>query len=214
MLDKSEATSPWYETIEDHVSLIYGHVGLTRVERDLPRLYPTLPALVLRKRLSQMALSDDQITLIDCPPTLSLLTVNALVASSWYVVPVESGSKYSLDGYEDLDDLIQDVKDVNADLRLLGVLVTKHDGRRNVCKAMRAAIERRFGEAVFQATIVHSTRIQEAEAKKKTIFQHDRQSTGARDFMELGREILGRLDLAPRAGRAEDSSEVLEVEES
>lgn len=213
MLDKLEAISPWYETIEDNVSLIYGHVGLTRVERDLPRIYPTLPALVLRKRLSQMALTDDQVTLIDCPPTLSLLTVNALVASSWYIVPVESGSKYSLDGYEDLDDLIKDVKDVNADLQLLGVLVTKHDGRRNVCKAMRAAIGRRFGEAVFEATIVHSTRIQEAEAKKKTIFQHDRQSTGARDFMELGREVLDRLGLAPRSGRIKGEPEIPEIEE-
>jgi chromosome partitioning protein len=68
-----------------------------------------MPGNVLRKRLSQMALSDDHLILLDCPPSLSLLTVNALVASDCCLIPIESGSKYSLDGYEDLEELIRDV---------------------------------------------------------------------------------------------------------
>lgn len=195
MSDKSDIASPWYDTIEENVQLIYGHVQMTKVERELPRIHMTIPAMVLRRRLSRMALNEDQIVLIDCPPTLSLLTVNALVASDHYLVPMESGSKYSLDGYEDLEELIQDVKDVNQDLNLLGILITKHDGRKNVCKAMRSAIERRFGEKVFKTTIVAGVKIQEAESQKKSVFQLDRQSTGARDFMDLGREVLARLKL-------------------
>jgi chromosome partitioning protein len=198
MLDKAPAPpAPWYDTIEDHVQLIYSHVQLTRVERDLPRMSITMPGNVLRKRLSQMALADDHVILLDCPPSLSLLTVNALVASDYCLIPVESGSKYSLDGYEDLEELIRDVRDVNPKLDILGVLITRHDGRKNVCKAMKAAIERRFGEKVFHAAISSSAKIQEAEASKRTIFQHDRQSTGARDFMDLGREVLARLQLQP-----------------
>lgn len=68
MLDTFDAAAPWYETIEQNVQLIYGHVQLTKVERELPRISMTMPALVLRKRLSQMALAEDQIVLIDCPP--------------------------------------------------------------------------------------------------------------------------------------------------
>jgi len=113
---------------------------------------------------------------------------------------MESGSKYSLDGYEDLEELIRDVKDVNQDLDILGVLITKHDGRKNVCKAMKAAIERRFRDKVFKTSIVSAAKIQEAETTKKTVFQLDRQSTGARDFMELGREVLSRLGLKIMAG--------------
>lgn len=205
MLDKVvPPPAPWYDTIEDHVQLVYGHVQLTKVERDLPRMSITMPGNVLRKRLSHMALNDDSIVLLDCPPSLSLLTVNALVASDYCLIPIESGSKYSLDGYEDLEELIRDVRDVNPKLDILGVLITRHDGRKNVCKAMKAAIERRFGEQVFHTAITSSAKIQEAEASKRTIFQHDRQSNGARDFMALGREVLARLQLQPGSSSLEE----------
>src|SRR5688572_9662638 len=82
---------------------------------------------------------------------------------------------------------------------------TKHDGRKNVCKAMKAAIERRFQEKVFSTTIVSAAKIQEAESTKKTVFQLDRQSTGARDFMELGREVLARLKLQPTDAENHDA---------
>src|SRR5262244_1667893 len=207
ILDKSEPVAPWYETIEENVQLLYGHVQLTKVERDLLRISMTMPALILRKRLFCMALADDQIVLLDCPPSLSLLTVNALVASDYCIIPMESGSKYSLDGYEDLEELIRDARDVNPDLDILGVLITKHDGRKNVCKAMKAAIERRFEAKVFSVAITSSAKIQEAEASKRTIFQHDRQSTGARDFMDLGREVLARLQLQPTPSALEESEQ-------
>ena len=142
-----------------------------------------------------MALAENHFILLDCPPSLSLLTVNALVASNACLIPIELGSKYSLDGFEDLEELIRDVRDVNPQLDILGVLITRHDGRKNVCKAMRIAIERRFGAKVFQTAITSSAKIQEAEASKRSIFQHDRQSNGSRDFMELGREVLTRLQL-------------------
>src|SRR5262249_45052894 len=116
-------------------------------------------------------------------------------------------SKYSLDGYEDLEELIRDVRDVNPHLDVLGILITRHDGRKNVCKAMKAAIERRFAEKVFQTAITSSAKIQEAEANKRTIFQHDRQSNGARDFMDLGREILARLRLQPNPASTEEHAD-------
>jgi chromosome partitioning protein len=187
------SSSPWYDTIEDDVTLIYGHIFLTKVERLMMSM--AMPGLALRARLEQMALGNEQIVLIDCPPSLSLLTVNALVASQSCIIPLESGSKYSLDGYEDLEELIKDVKLVNTDLDILGFLINRHDGRKKLHNAMSDVIRRRFGAKVFRTTVTPSVKIEETSTIKKTIFQHDRKSTGARDFMELGREVLVRLGL-------------------
>lgn len=205
-LDKEDHVSPWHETNEKDVSLIYGHVSLTRVERDLPRLYITSPGTVLKNKLAAMATGDIEFVLIDCPPSLSMLTANALVAADYLIVPMESGSKYSLDGYSDLEELVRDVKSGggNPRLDLLGVLCTRHDGRKNLCKAMRTVIENRFGDRVFSTSISASVKIQEAEAAKKTIFAHDRQGTVAREFMELGREVVSRLKLT-ESTESEDS---------
>jgi len=207
-LDKETHVSPWHDTNEKDVSLIYGHVSLTRVERDLPRLYITAPGTVLRNKLAAMATGDIEFVLIDCPPSLSMLTANALVAADYLIVPMESGSKYSLDGYSDLEELVRDVKSGggNPKLDLLGVLCTRHDGRKNLCKAMRTVIENRFGDRVFSTSISASVKIQEAEAAKKTIFAHDRQGTVAREFMELGREVLSRLKLT-ESTESEDALE-------
>ena len=72
------------------------------------------------------------------------------------------------------------------------------------CWQTLSTIERRFGDKVFRAAISSSAKIQEAEASKRTIFQHDRQSTGARDFMDLGREVLARLQLQPTLSALEE----------
>src|SRR5215510_9254570 len=188
--------SPWYDTIEDDVTLIYGHISLTKVERVM--MSNAMPGLALRALLEHMALGSDQVVLIDCPPSLSLLTVNALVASEACIIPLESGSKYSLDGYEDLEELIRDVKMVNARLDILGFLINRYDGRKKLHQAMSDVIRRRFSEKVFQTTVTPSVKVEETSTIKKTIFQHDRKSTGARDFMELGREVLSRLGLVPQ----------------
>jgi chromosome partitioning protein len=194
--------SPWYDTIEDDVTLIYGHISLTKVERLMMSM--AMPGLVLRSKLEQMALGNDHLVLIDCPPSLSLLTVNALVASHSCIIPLESGSKYSLDGYEDLEELIRDVAVVNTRLDILGFLINRYDGRKKLHQAMCDVIRRRFGTRVFQTNITPSVKVEETSTIKKTIFQHDRKSTGARDFMELGREVLTRLGLEPATTLRDD----------
>jgi len=189
----ADTVSPWYDTIESDVSLIYGNIQLSPVERQL--ISRTIPHLALRSRLDNLALGADQIILIDCPPSLSLLSVNALAASASVLIPLASGDKYSLDGYSDLLDVITDVQAVNPQLHVLGVLITRHHGRKNIHSAMSATIRKRFPNTVFQTPITQCVKLEELSTVKKNIFQHDRKSTGARDYMHLGREVLDRLGL-------------------
>jgi chromosome partitioning protein len=137
----------------------------------------------------------ERIVLIDCPPSLSLLTVNSLVAADSYLVPLESGSTFSMDGYEDLEELVEEVRTVNSSLRMLGILINQYDGRKTIHREMFEAVSARFGELVLKPTIKFTAKIEEAPAVKKSIFQHDRKSPSAADFMDLGREILRRLGI-------------------
>jgi chromosome partitioning protein len=184
--------TPWHETIEKNVSLIYGHISLTKVERQLTSA--GMPQFRLRNQLQRMAIGE-RIVLIDCPPSLSLLTVNSLVAADSYLVPLESGSTFSMDGYEDLEELVEEVRTVNSSLRMLGILINQYDGRKTIHREMFEAVSARFGELVLKPTIKFTAKIEEAPAVKKSIFQHDRKSPSAADFMDLGREILRRLGI-------------------
>jgi chromosome partitioning protein len=184
--------APWHDTIEKNVSLIYGHISLTKVERQLTSA--GMPQFRLRNQLQRMAIGE-RIVLIDCPPSLSLLTVNALVAADSYLVPLESGSTFSMDGYEDLEELVEEVRTVNSTLRMLGILINQYDGRKTIHREMLEAVSTRFGDLVFKPTIKLTAKIEEAPAVKKTIFQHDRKSPSAADFMDLAREVLKRLGL-------------------
>jgi chromosome partitioning protein len=92
-------------------------------------------------------------------------------------------------------------------LDIVGFLINRYDGRKKLHQAMSDVIRRRFGEKVFNTTVTPSVKIEETSTIKKTIFQHDRKSTGARDFMELGREVLSRLGLVP-ARQADDEAEM------
>lgn len=163
--------APWHDTIEKNVSLIYGHISLTKVERQLTSA--GMPQFRLRNQLQRMAIGE-RIVLIDCPPSLSLLTVNALVAADSYLVPLESGSTFSMDGYEDLEELVEEVRTVNSALRMLGIIINQYDGRKTIHREMFEAVSTRFKDLVLKPTIKLTAKIEEAPAVKKTIFQHDR----------------------------------------
>ena len=153
--------------------------------------------LTLRQRLRRMSLEDHNIVLIDCPPSLSYLTVNALVASRYCLIPFASGSRFSFDGFDLVENLIGEIQAYNEDLDILGVLLNMHDGRKKIHRAMLGSIKQKFGPKAFDSTISPSVKLEETSAEGKSIFQHDRKSTGARDFMALGREVLSRLGLEP-----------------
>lgn len=185
------------------ISLIGANIKLASIDNALrnPERYPQ-PIQQLQRKLDDEELGFDFI-LLDTPPSLSILTMNGLAASDHLIIPMESGSQFSFEGIEDLMDIISVVKTVRPVLNILGVLVTKHDRRQNVCRAVFSSITNRFGSEVFRTTITASTAARKAEFKGESVIQHDRKSTAAKDYIDLAREILERLNMKPEQAASE-----------
>ena len=129
---------------------------------------------------------------IDCPPTLGLLTVNALVAATHLLIPIQS-SYFALEGTDDLLETIEKVRvRPSPALRILGVVITMHDKRTALARDIRAQIQKVFGEKVFKTVITKSVRLEESPAYKESIFTFAPESTGATEYYRLCEEVIDR----------------------
>jgi chromosome partitioning protein len=129
---------------------------------------------------------------IDCPPTLGLLTVNALVAATHLLIPIQS-SYFALEGTDDLLETIEKVRvRPNPALRILGVVITMHDKRTALARDIRTQIQKVFGEKVFKTVITKSVRLEESPAYKESIFTFAPGSTGATEYYRLCEEVIDR----------------------
>jgi len=131
---------------------------------------------------------------IDCPPALGLLTVNALVAATHLLIPIQS-SYFALEGTDDLLETIEKVRQrPNPALRILGVVITMHDKRTALGRDIREQIQKVFGGKVFKTVISKSVRLEESPAYKESIFTFAPESTGATDYYSLCEEVIERVE--------------------
>jgi len=129
---------------------------------------------------------------IDCPPALGLLTVNALVAATHLLVPIQS-SYFALEGTDDLLETVEKVRSrANPALQILGVVITMHDKRTSLARDIRDQIQRVFGTKVFRTTISKSVRLEESPAYKESIFTFAPDSSGATEYYSLCEEVIDR----------------------
>ncbi len=129
---------------------------------------------------------------IDCPPALGLLTVNALVAATHLLIPIQS-SYFALEGTDDLLETIEKVRArPNPALRILGVVITMHDKRTALARDIRTQIQKVFGGKVFKTVITKSVRLEESPAYKESIFTFAPNSAGASEYYRLCEEVIDR----------------------
>jgi chromosome partitioning protein len=129
---------------------------------------------------------------IDCPPALGLLTVNALVAATHLLIPIQS-SYFALEGTDDLLETVEKVRArANPGLRILGVVITMHDRRTALARDIRAQIDKVFGGKVFKTVITKSVRLEESPAYKESIFSFAPESSGATEYYRLCEEVMDR----------------------
>lgn len=146
----------------------------------------------LKDKIDVIASAYDYVV-IDTPPTLGLITVNALVASDYLIVPIQP-SYFALEGTDDLLDTVDKVKArPNPNLKVMGVLITLLDKRTTLARDIHEQIKGVFGEKVFETVISKSVRLEESPAYKESIFTFAPNSSGAVEYTRLCEEVMRRV---------------------
>ena len=173
----------------ENLDLLPSRINLAKLERQL---VSELDAQFRLKDKLDAITAQYDITIIDTPPTLGLITVNALVAATHLIIPIQS-SYFALEGTDDLLETIERIKArPNPQLEVLGVVVTLHDRRTTLSRDIYDQICQVFGEKVFETTISKSVRLEESPAYRESIFTFAPASSGATEYASLCDEVIRR----------------------
>ena len=177
----------WRQTHVDNLWLLPANNDLAVAEIDLSQMSQR------EFRLSQ-AIKDTNFDyiLIDCPPSLGLLTINALTASNLVLIPVQA-EYYAMEGLSQLLGTVQAVRaSTNPGIELLGIAITMFDKRNSLSEQVQKELAGYFGDKLFKTEVPRNVRLAEAPSYGRTIYDHDRWSKGARAYKALVNEILDR----------------------
>ena len=192
MVNDSVAKDVVLKTDVPNLDLIPSHIDLVGAEIEMIN-YPNREG-VLKKVLEPIRNEYDFIV-IDCSPSLGLITVNALVAADSVAVPVQT-EFFALEGLGKLLNTIKIVQNrLNPGLQIEGILMTMYDGRLRLCNQVVAEVRRHFEEMVFSSIIHRNTRLSEAPSFGKPVILYDADSKGAINYLNLAKEILQKNDL-------------------
>lgn len=188
LLEKTTVAEAITEAPTIGVDVITANANLAAAELDLAER----PEREFALKQALTGLTYDYV-LIDCPPALGLLTINALVAAKWVFIPVQA-EYYALEGLGQLLDVMQRVRNgLNPDLELLGVCATMYDSRTSLAESVYAELKKHFGVKLCKTVIPRNVRLAEAPSYGKTILEHDKWSKGARAYKQLAQEIDSRI---------------------
>lgn len=182
---KSGKDFPVYKNKEG-LEIVPSCLDLSAIESEL--INEPGRELILRSLLANIRERYDYI-LIDCPPSLSLLSLNALTASDGIIIPMQA-QYLAMRGMDKLVNIINKVKSrINPSLSIYGILITMYDGRTNLNKSISEVVEETFHGKVFSSYIRNNISLAEAQANGKDIFHYDSKCNGAADYMNLCNEL-------------------------
>jgi len=176
---------------QTHVAQLY----VIAANNDLAAAELDLAQMPQREfRLQQLLLNNTfDYIIIDCPPSLGMLTINALTAASHVLIPVQA-EYYALEGLSQLLSTVQAVRaSTNPSIDLLGIAVTMFDKRNSLSEQVQKELQEYFGDKLFKTEVPRNVRLAEAPSYGRTIYDHDRWSKGSRAYKGLVKEIIERI---------------------
>ena len=193
IIDQVDPNKVIVETETPNLFLIPAHIDLVGAEIEMINL-PEREQMM--RRLLAPIKDDYDFTIIDCSPSLGLVTVNSLTASDSVIIPVQC-EYFALEGLGKLLNTIKIVQNrLNPDLDIEGILLTMFDTRLRLSKQVVEEVKMHFQDMVFNTIINRNTRLSEAPSFGKTIVMYDANSTGAINYLNLAREIIEKNNLS------------------
>ena len=181
-VEQAVNVTPWGDVIPSDIALAAAEIEIV----DLPRR-----EYILKNILEPLRSSYDFI-IIDCPPSLGLLTINALIACDSVLVPMQC-EYYALEGLSQLMNTIRMVRrSFNAELKIEGIVLTMFDGRTNLAMQVADEIKKHFPGQVFATPVPRNVRLSEAPSHGKPVMAYDKYSKGAESYLKIAGEIIAR----------------------
>lgn len=189
LVEEEPISSVFVSTSIKNLYLVPSHLSLAGAEIEMVNMMSR--ENLLKNALSACPEKFDYI-LIDCPPSLGLLTINALTAASKVLIPIQC-EYFALEGLGQLLETTKLVKSINSSLEIGGAILTMFDSRTKLSESVVADVKEFFGDTVFKSVIPRNVRLSEAPSHGKSIFDYDSKSTGALAYQNLAKEFIKRF---------------------
>jgi chromosome partitioning protein len=190
-------------TKDQNLFVAPGRLALARLEQQLAGQFDA--PFRLKDSLAPI-LKEFEYIVLDTPPALGILTVNALVASTHLLVPIQA-AYFAIEGTDDLLETYGRIRArPNPDLKVLGVVITLYDKRTTIARDTYEQIRTVFGGALFKTRIAKNVRLEESPAYKETVFTYAPKSSGAEDYKKLAQEVLQRVEEDRVARHSQDAA--------
>ena len=183
-------SSVFVTTSTPNLFLVPSHLSLAGAEIEMVNMISR--ETLLKNKLEEITEKYDYI-LIDCPPSLGLLTINALTAAERLIIPIQC-EYFALEGLGQLIETTKLIKSVNPSLKIGGVVLTMYDSRTKLSESVVKDVKEFFKDVAFESVVPRNVRLSESPSHGKTIFQYDDKSTGAMAYSKLANEFIKRFE--------------------
>ena len=177
--------------IEDNLDLVPSNLNMSAAEAKMTMIM-VQREMRLANLLASQKTNYDYI-LIDCPPSLGIVTINAFFAADEIYVPV-AAEILPLKGMMMIENVLEDLREAKPDIKISGVFVTRFDSRKNINKSVEEAVRAQYEDVVFQTHIRDHVSLSEAPGSGSSIFDYDGKGRGAQDYLALTQEIIERTE--------------------